>query len=152
MEKNNKINPNKKSTEKKTPKVQTDPYTAEVHQIMAKSEISASDVQRMQYLIEVKGAKLNSIGQDGKTLLEKAVRHNSVELFQFFREHGADVNQVNGKLETPLHVAAHLKYAAIRDTILQANPNINAQDASGKTPLLIAVEENDLQGVSDFLE
>ena len=151
MKKNNNASSNETPAEKKAPKVLADPYTAELHQIMSKSHISVDNVQRMSYLIETKGAKLNGIGQDGKTLLEKAVRHNSVELFQFLRTHGADVNQVNGKLETPLHVAARLKYASMREEILRASPNVNAQDASGKTPLLISVQENDAQGVSSLL-
>ena len=136
---------------KKTPKVQVDPYTAELHQLAAKKEVSANDINRMSYLIDDKKAKMNGIGQDGKTLLEKAVRSNSEELFQFLLSKGADINQKNGKLETPLHVAAQLKNPRMMEAVLAANPDVNAQDAKGETALLICVMQNDAHAVSTLL-
>ena len=138
--------------QKKSPKVQLDPYTAEVHQIMSKKEISGSDMSRMEYLIEDKKAKMNGIGQDGKTLLEKAIYHNSDELFQFLLSKGADINQKNGKLETPLHIAALLKNPSMMDRILSAHPDVNAQNSLGQTPLLIAVLQNDGKATAALLE
>ncbi|MBP5343612.1 MAG: hypothetical protein J6Y85_00840 [Alphaproteobacteria bacterium] len=150
MTENNEKQANK-STQEARPNIQLDQYTKELHKIMAKSDKSADDVQQMKYLIEHKGAKLNGIGEDGQTLLEKAVRQSSVELFQFFRDHGANVNQVNGKLETPLHISTRLKNKSMQEEVLRSNPDVNAQDADGKTSLLIAVQQNDTDGITTLL-
>ena len=82
------------------------------------------------------GAKANTVGSDGMTVIEHAVRRQKVEIVQLLLENQADPNAIlRGIRATLLHLASSLQNVRIVGLLLQYGADIEARDAFGETPL-----------------
>ncbi len=64
---------------------------------------------------------------------------------------GAAVEEVNTRMQTPLHAAAGYSWQANALELLKAGPTVNRQDADGRTPLHQAVSGDLRQTVKGLL-
>ncbi|KAK7473741.1 hypothetical protein BaRGS_00035016 [Batillaria attramentaria] len=62
--------------------------------------------------------------------------------------HGVDVNVVNDKGESPLHIACTLGHEDVVKLLLQVKPNVDLKDSQGQTPLHRACNRHDAAQVS----
>jgi ankyrin repeat protein len=115
-------------------------------------------------LLIAKKADMNVKNEAGQTPLYLAVRQSSKDIIELLIANGADINAKNNDDQTPLdiavnqnrnevvkllvakgvdisiHAAARIGDLAIVEKIIQEGTDLNAKDASGKTPLHHAVE------------
>ncbi len=99
------------------------------------------DEANVQRLAEL-GADFNQLSSDGLPLLQecflkkKSLSFDEKKLNAFIK-HGADVNAKNSRGENALHFMAHYRLnSRLFDYVLARNPDINAKDSLGNTPLL----------------
>ena len=77
--------------------------------------------------------------KDGNTALHLSViRQKDPALHGWLIEQGFDVNAVNGKGETPLHIAVGGNSAEVVAVLIAAGADVNAKDTAGNTPLALA--------------
>lgn len=86
------------------------------------------------------GSPIDTRGNDGETLLFKAVEGNRLERVQFLVEKGANATITNEKGERPTCE----NFALIR-YLIEHGADINAVDDWNNTFLCVAVDENDLE-------
>lgn len=61
-------------------------------------------------------------------------------LYFFVHKKGMDINITDNKMSTPLHWACYSKAEVALNYILSMNPNLEAKDMKGLTPLHLAVK------------
>lgn len=71
--------------------------------------------------------------------LHSAVRGNNTDIAEFLIDNGADVNGVNWKKDTPLHICSKINTVQL---LIKKGANINARNESGETPLYEAICHN----------
>jgi ankyrin repeat protein len=83
---------------------------------------------------------LEAQGKDGGTLLIGAAKLSSLSGVQFLVANGANVNAVDKRGNTALHIAANNRpgSGAIADALLRAGASLTVKNADGKTPVDIA--------------
>jgi len=89
-------------------------------------------------------SEVNTICENGESLLMIAVKNNNYLTSKFLIEKGADLNTQNDAGVTPLHIMARLDTNEI-DRIFELfvsnkNLNMNLKDNEGYTPLMRAVD------------
>ncbi|MDO5465146.1 MAG: ankyrin repeat domain-containing protein, partial [Akkermansia sp.] len=89
------------------------------------------------------GADVNIRNKDGKTPLWLAVEKERFDFLQLLVAAGANVNEpLNNRKETLLHHAIHCKNIALVKQIISVGANVNIEDISRTTPLMLAVRNN----------
>lgn len=84
-----------------------------------------------------------NVSRDGKTPLLLAARHCNDKAISMLMKHGADVAAVDSLNNTALHLVLKknpIKVVRIVVRLLGANPDVNAPNSSGETPLYLACE------------
>ena len=104
-----------------------------------------------KYLIE-NGANVN-VGYNGgyvaDTPFHALLSEGNLDLALFMVGHGLDLNHKNDKGQTPLHLAVlhcnlqNRNTKPIIEALLAKNPDINAVDKEGKTPLCYACDKRE---------
>lgn len=91
------------------------------------------------------GRQPNLIDAQGNSPLHDAVSDREIGVIRFLLKHGTDIDIRNDKYETPLHVALGdclYRTEKIVDLLLGAGADPNAIDATGATPMEVAVRRN----------
>ena len=80
--------------------------------------------------------------KNGNTMLHHACRLNfAKEMFEFLIGCEADVNAVNNKLDTPLHLASSSK--DLTSILLRHNAQLDRFNQKGYTPLMLACKQKE---------
>ena len=91
----------------------------------------------------------------GNSLLMIAVNAGNYQTTQFLLEHGADVNQQNFANQTPLHILARStksNSSDLLDLLLRVrNVDVDIQDTEGYTPLMRAIDFENINAISKLL-
>eukprot|EP00929_Paragymnodinium_shiwhaense_P002715 TRINITY_DN103000_c0_g1_i1.p1 TRINITY_DN103000_c0_g1~~TRINITY_DN103000_c0_g1_i1.p1 ORF type:complete len:1039 (+),score=288.00 TRINITY_DN103000_c0_g1_i1:258-3374(+) len=82
--------------------------------------------------------ELNTFGEDGLTLLMRAVQARQPDVTRRLLQLGADPNLADDKGVTPMHMAAFDGDPAIIASLLAAGGKVNGRDRHGQTPLFFA--------------
>jgi len=87
-----------------------------------------------------KKVDINVKSTSGATPLHEAVRNGRIEVINLLIQHGADVNAVDAKGNSPLHVGmpSHV-HRDVVTILMQHGANPNLRDEHGDTPLHVAV-------------
>lgn len=107
--------------------------------------VSYGHIEIIKYLLTIPGININ-VKQNMALChspLHIAAIDNNCEIVELLTSHGANINIQNFYRETPLHVAAAIKYS--EETIkclLKHRASVNIQDNNGQTPLHAAVIKN----------
>ena len=70
--------------------------------------------------------------------IHKSAEIDSIDMVQFLLEKGADVNQVDGALNTPLHRAVSKHRSAMAEFLIEKGAHVNARNKERETPLHLA--------------
>ncbi len=90
------------------------------------------------------GAMVRCQNDDWESPLIIAVKSNQAEAVRVLLECGSEVDKVEIYDEwSALHFAAFLGYKSIVLMLLDAKPDVNLQDLSGRSPLLLAAEHGE---------
>jgi ankyrin repeat protein len=77
----------------------------------------------------------------GRTALSLAARHGHEAIASLLLEHGAEVEAINNAGETALHEATFGDHLTVIEVlVVQGHANVDAQDSSGHTPLMMATD------------
>ncbi|KAK6983594.1 ankyrin repeat and KH domain-containing protein 1 [Biomphalaria glabrata] len=95
-------------------------------------------VRGLKLLLE-NGAEVNRKNKHGLTALHVAAMADEYDCAETLLEYGADVNVRCRDGRTPLHRA--LNNSRLVKLFLKSQANVNAEDSSGNTPLMLSVKE-----------
>lgn len=76
----------------------------------------------------------------GSSVLHIAAQGDQALPIYLFAEKGLDINMVDNKQSTPLHWACYSRSEVALNYLLAMNPNLEAKDQKGLTPLHLAVK------------
>lgn len=103
-------------------------------------------------LILRNGFNLNEMGDQHRTLLHGSASRGTIKAVKWLLENGAKPCVLDKHGRTPLHVsAAKNTSAAVLQLLAEAGGELNSRDASGKTPLDYARENNRAKVVAYLL-
>jgi len=122
---------------------------------------------RLQRLLE-EGANANSRDEEGKSALMRAILLGNVKAVALLLQNGADIESKSASGWAPLHLAALQGNMKVMALLLEQRPTVDARtnysstdgspensllawDYEGATPLLIAIENNNLDCTSLLL-
>jgi tankyrase len=91
------------------------------------------------------GVPVSERGRNGRTLLQEATYHGSAECLLILLEFGANVNDVDDHLRSPLHIFSPYveeKNPICFTILIQRGASLNAKDINGYTPLHMAADDN----------
>ena len=102
------------------------------------------NVQTVRKLLEKEVHRVNETNEEGQTALHHACSYGRLDVVKMLiSANGVDVNQPTKEGSTPLHDAVENGYYNVVKALLQA-PNIQLDViANGKTPLELALEEEE---------
>ena len=94
---------------------------------------------------------LRSAVKDVKLGSERARKKACVQVALMLIKKGADVNSLDARRRTPLHLAASMAEEKLLKAILQKGPEVNAKDYQGETPIFNALRSRAPQRMVRYL-
>jgi ankyrin repeat protein len=86
--------------------------------------------------------------------IHEAASDGDIRAIEWLVGRAADVNAKNNNGDTPLHLAAYYGYVPAMELLVGRGANVNARNKDGwlfgKTPLKIAIEQNETEA-ADWL-
>lgn len=98
------------------------------------------------------GFDINSTDSEGNSLLHIGVYHENVFLISKAIRLGANINQLNEKKQTPLHVAADRNKPEAARLLLSCKAIQNIVDDEDETPVFKAVRKGHIRVLKVFIE
>ena len=106
---------------------------------------SAGHVDICRLLLD-KEAQLEAKSIIGNTPLHLAASQGRVEIVRLLCDRGADVEACDNTGWKPLHIAAYWgRISVVKELIDERNAEINARDSDGRTALMYARQESELE-------
>lgn len=103
-------------------------------------------LQHVQHWIEHVGCDINAVDNTGTTPLQRAVLGRNLQIVEYLLLQGARVNaKATDDQDTALHIAAAHGFLAIVESLLAHGADVEARNAVGIVPLLIATQNNHLE-------
>lgn len=122
--------------------------------------VENGDKVRVEDILNVKGALLNTVSHGGERVLHIAVYDGQIEIAKFLIAIGADVNVTDSYDYTPLHLSIYRKLEEtpeisqqkqeIAELLMSKGADVNARTIEGVTPLYSAAYEG-LVGIARLL-
>ncbi|MGA7615214.1 MAG: ankyrin repeat domain-containing protein [Thermoanaerobaculia bacterium] len=102
-------------------------------------------------LLVAAGASLETVYEDGNTIVHEAVIADQPARLKVLLDAGARVDAPNGKGETPLFLSASYGRSTT-PVLIAAKANLNTPNADGTTPLIAAADGGETESVRLLLE
>lgn len=103
--------------------------------------VEANDIKSLSLILNEKtNLSLNGLGNDGETLLTKALSNGFSEIALLLINAGADINVSNINNESPLVVASNKNLNSLAQELVERGAEINKKDVFGDTPLLLSIK------------
>jgi ankyrin repeat protein len=117
-------------------------YTSLMYAVNMGNEMMVNLMLQYEALTEVK------VISSGRTALGLAARFGHDAIVRLLLEHGAEVEAVDNDGETALHDATFGGHLTVMEVlVVQGHANVDAQDSSGQTPLMMAAEYGEDEAV-----
>jgi ankyrin repeat protein len=84
------------------------------------------------------------------SLLHLAVKNNQTKICEYLINCGADINNLDSQMRTPLHIASNLGYHDICIILLGNGAKINVRDIYGFSPVLLCLKSHHFHIISDL--
>ena len=108
---------------------------------------------RSENIIEyLRLGSVNVQDETGKTMLHYACLGNSIEVIQVLLEHGADLNVLDNRLESPIFIAVRNKLYGVCLQLIKNGANLNLVNNSGESLIFIATLSGQTKIVDLLLE
>lgn len=91
--------------------------------------------------VQLKPSDLDSLDEQGMSLLHWATDRNAVDIIEYLVKCGANVNQLDSEQQTALHYAASCGHVEALRCLLSLNAELELRDADGQTCLDVADNE-----------
>lgn len=91
--------------------------------------------------VQLKPSDLDSLDEQGMSLLHWATDRNSVDIIDYLVKCGANVNQLDAEQQTALHYAASCGHVEAVRCLLSLNAELELRDADGQTCIDVADNE-----------
>ncbi|KAK6194502.1 hypothetical protein SNE40_000126 [Patella caerulea] len=104
------------------------------------------DIKVVTYLID-HGACVNTVNDDGDTLLMIAAKHRQTKMMKLLIYNGCEMNHQNLQGETALHkvlLSGRANVLTIVKLLLKSGTDVNLRDNTGKTALLLCAKLENL--------
>ncbi|MDF2964614.1 MAG: uncharacterized protein K0Q51_2 [Rickettsiaceae bacterium] len=108
-------------------------------------------IEMLKYLIEYIKIDASKLSDIGKNALHYAVKGGNIETIKYLIEKGVSKKQADYYGNTPLHKAIHLGKAEVVELVYDKEI-IDSKNKSGETPLIIAVEKENLSIVQKLIK
>ncbi len=114
---------------------------------------SLGNLDQAKKLISQEPGLVNAVNVDGFQPLGLAAFFGQVEMAEFLIEHDALVNSPsqNALMAAPLHSALATRNIKIAKILLENGADVNLAESGGYTPLHIAAQNGDLEGLDMVL-
>eukprot|EP00826_Nyctotherus_ovalis_P009373 TRINITY_DN12470_c0_g3_i1.p2 TRINITY_DN12470_c0_g3~~TRINITY_DN12470_c0_g3_i1.p2 ORF type:complete len:192 (-),score=30.99 TRINITY_DN12470_c0_g3_i1:33-608(-) len=109
-----------------------------------------ADLQMVKLLLDL-GTDVDALDESGMTPLYCAVRKGCVEVCECLIKAGADFEHRDPQLRTPLYYASSLRCYNIIDYLLDKGADVNAKTRLGRTALIKACWNGQLETVRHLL-
>ncbi len=106
-------------------------------------------------LLIIAGASVHLKNKKGYTPLMKAAERDHVDVMRVLIENGAKVNEVkipDKDLDTALHLAINEEAEGAVSLLIQKGSNINLKNSDGFTPIMLAIEKENLVIIQKLLD
>ena len=134
-------------------------YTTQIKKILAPvPEIiviaRSNNLKKMTQYLEEHPEEVNTSDAFGTTAVAEATRRNNLKMLELLFSKKADPNRKGNGGMSPfmLWSQRNQKATAVGDLLLKNGAAINARDAMGRTPLMIAIQANSQNTVTYLLE
>lgn len=91
--------------------------------------------------VQLKPSDLDSLDEQGMSLLHWATDRNAVDIIDYLVKCGANVNQLDAEQQTALHYAASCGHVEALRCLLSLNAELELRDADGQTCIDVADNE-----------
>ncbi len=106
----------------------------------------------LAYPLVENGADIDTLDNQGETLLHKACADGFNEVISFCIEKGANLNILSKDGRSPLMTVIQDYKPTSAQMLIEAGADVNLQDKHGKTALMYAIERRSFQTVEALLE
>jgi len=112
----------------------------------------AADIERVKFLLPMKGMDINLQGKDGETPLHQAVINGDNEMITLLLAHKASIEAPDSDGYTPLALAAARNKTRSLKLLISRGANLESQIPGGYTPLFIAVGSGKLASAKALVD
>jgi hypothetical protein len=112
--------------------------------------IKKSNYEKVIEMLE-KGVTTNIHDTEDMTPLAYALRNDDEKMFELLIKNDADVNNQILKKTSPLTFYIKSKKSKLLAKLLEADADINFQDSIGMTPMMHAIENNNIEAIKLFM-
>ena len=122
-----------------------------ITQLLLKASTENNLLDLKKFIMENGITTNDMLNEDGQSILHLILlninlsKRQKLEMFRFLRDNGTLVSSFDKLNQTPLHIACKLQLTDIVLELINAGHDINAIDASYKTPLHYAVIGNSIE-------
>ena len=124
---------------------------ADVNDELYNGALSA-DIERVKYILTLKGADINYKGYDGETPLHLAVVNSDLDMIAFLLDRKAHVDEPDHDGYTPLALAAARNKTKVIKLLTSRGANLESQIPGGYTPLFVAIGEGKLAAAKALID
>lgn len=116
----------------------------------AMAAVQNGELQSLKAWVD-RGGDIFAKESTGENLMHKAAFYGQVEIAEYLRRKGLNIDSVDNMQFTPLHEASRAGHVKMVEWLLQAGADASAKTTSGRTALDMAVENAKSEPIAEML-